>query len=88
VAPGEVRYAGWFRGYGKIVIVDHGDRWFTVSGHLDQLAVGPGDAVAEGEVIGTVGETGSLSGPALYFEIRRGGQAEDPVHWLRSGAGM
>lgn len=85
VAPGEVRYAGWFRGYGKIVIIDHGDRWFTVSGHLDDVSVEVGDPVSDGEVIGSVGETGSLTGPKLYFEIRRGSQAQDPADWLEAG---
>jgi septal ring factor EnvC (AmiA/AmiB activator) len=83
VAEGEVRFAGWFRGYGKLVILDHGDDWFTVSGHLDELAVEVGARVAEGDPIGTVGETGSLHGPRLYFEVRRGGTPQDPLEWLR-----
>jgi septal ring factor EnvC (AmiA/AmiB activator) len=83
VTGGRVRFAGWFRGYGRLVILDHGDRYFTVSGHLEELAVGVGDTVAQRQQIGTVGETGSLSGPRLYFEIRRGGEALDPQQWLR-----
>jgi septal ring factor EnvC (AmiA/AmiB activator) len=77
-----VRFAGWFRGYGRMVIVDHGDRFFTVSGHLDTVRVEAGAAVAPGEPIGTVGDTGSLSGPRLYFEIREGSEAVDPLAWL------
>lgn len=84
VAAGEVRFAGWFRGYGRIVILDHGDGYFTVSGHLDRVDVAVGDALDEGEVLGTVGETGSLSGPRLYFEIRRGAEPLDPALWLLS----
>jgi septal ring factor EnvC (AmiA/AmiB activator) len=87
VADGVVRFAGWFRGYGKIVILDHGGAWYTVSGHLDQIDVTVGDAVARGTAIGRAGDTGSLAGPQLYFEIRRGGQAVDPADWLRGGAG-
>lgn len=83
VAAGEVRFAGWFRGYGRIVILDHGDGYFTVSGHLDRLDVAVGDALDEGDVLGTVGETGSLSGPRLYFEIRRGAEPLDPARWLQ-----
>lgn len=83
VADGEVRFAGWFRGYGRLVILDHGERYFTVCGHLDEIRVDVGDAVAAGSVIGTVGDTGSLSGPRLYFEIRNGGQPLDPHDWLR-----
>ncbi len=84
IAPGLVRFAGWFRGYGRLVILDHGDRFFTVSGHLGELAVDVGDAVKAGEAIGTVGDTGSLSGARLYFEIRQGSQPLDPGDWLAS----
>lgn len=82
VAAGRVRYAGWFRGYGRIVILDHGGGYYTVSGHLAEILVGVGDGVASGVRIGSVGETGSLSGPSLYFEIRRGAEALDPREWL------
>ncbi len=84
VAPGEVRFAGWFRGYGRIVILDHGDGYFTVSGHLDAVEVAVGDMLGEGEDLGTVGETGSLSGPQLYFEIRQGAEPLDPAEWLET----
>ena len=83
VADGAVRYAGWFRGYGKIVILDHGEGYFTVSGHLAETAVALGQQLAAGDPLGTVGETGSLAGPRLYFEIRRGGEPLDPAEWLR-----
>ena len=86
VAPGAVRFAGWFRGYGELVIVDHGDEYFTVSGHLDQIFVQVGDAVSEGDTLGSGGETGSLTGPSLYFELRHGSQPEDPVSWFAPGS--
>jgi septal ring factor EnvC (AmiA/AmiB activator) len=82
VAAGEVRFADWFRGYGRMVILDHGGGFFTVTGHLDALDVGLGQRVARGDRIGTAGETGSLSGPRLYFEIRQGADAVDPAEWL------
>jgi septal ring factor EnvC (AmiA/AmiB activator) len=82
VAAGEVRFAGWFRGYGKIVILDHSEQYFTISGHLESIEVEVGDEVASGEMLGSVGETGSLSGPRLYFEIREGSEALDPVSWF------
>ena len=82
VAAGRVRYAGRFRGYGNVVILDHGSDHFTVSAHLDRIDVRLGDAVAAGTPIGAVGETGSLEGPQLYFEIRKGGEALDPAEWL------
>ena len=85
VAPGTVRLAGWFRGYGKLVILDHGDGYFTVSGHLADIDVEVGDRVSEGEVMGTVGDTGSLEGQGLYFEVRRGRGPLKPAEWLAKG---
>ena len=82
VAPGVVRFEGWFRGYGKMVVVDHGGEYFTVSGHLSEIEVKLGQQVRSGEALGAVGETGSLVGPSLYFEIRRGGEPLDPSDWL------
>jgi septal ring factor EnvC (AmiA/AmiB activator) len=88
VAAGEVRFAGWFRGYGRMVILDHGEGYFTVSAHLDEIRVALGDPVAADQSIGTVGDTGSLSGPLLYFEIRRGSEPLDPARWLTGGTGL
>lgn len=82
VARGVVRFAGWFRGYGRIVIVDHGDGFHSISGHLDEIHVTVGVVVDEGASLGTVGETGSLGGPSLYFELRENGQPLDPEPWL------
>lgn len=87
VARGVVRFAGWFRGYGRIVIVDHGEGFHTISGHLDEIEVEVGEKVRESEVLGTVGETGSLGGPSLYFEVRRNGDPVDPEDWLESRRG-
>jgi len=84
VAAGRVRYAGWFRGFGRLVIVAHGDSYFTVSGHLSEMVVAVGDRVAAGDTIGAVGDSGSLTGPQLYFEIRLGGDPLDPAEWLRA----
>jgi septal ring factor EnvC (AmiA/AmiB activator) len=83
VARGDVRFAGWFRGYGRLVILDHGERHYSVMGHLADVSVAVGERVTSGAVIGSVGDTGSLSGPRLYFEIRVGADAEDPADWLR-----
>jgi septal ring factor EnvC (AmiA/AmiB activator) len=82
VAAGRVRYAGRFRGYGNVVILDHGSDHFTVSAHLERIDVALGDPVAAGTPIGAVGDTGSLEGAQLYFEIRRGADALDPAEWL------
>lgn len=85
VAKGQVRFAGWFRGYGKIVIVDHGGGYFTVSGHLADIYVEVGDVVDAGDTLGSVGDTGSLGGPGLYFEVRSGRESLDPAQWLATG---
>jgi septal ring factor EnvC (AmiA/AmiB activator) len=82
VLPGKVLYADWFKGFGNIVIIDHGDHTFTVSGYCSELLKKSGDAVSQGEVIALVGSSGSLKGPCLYFEIRRYGKPQDPVEWL------
>ena len=85
VATGRVRYAGRFRGYGNTVIMDHGDDYFTVFAHLARIGVAVGDVVAPRQVLGTVGDSGSLSGPHLYFEVRRGAEPLDPRRWLDGG---
>ena len=82
VAAGQVRYAGWFRGYGQMVILDHGRGDLTVCAHLDELSVEKGEVVRSGQEIGTVGQTGSLSEPGLYFELRDDGKPVDPRPWL------
>jgi cell division protein FtsX/septal ring factor EnvC (AmiA/AmiB activator) len=82
VADGRAMFAGWFRGYGRLVILDHGSGHATVSAYLDELTVEAGDAVPGGQVIGTVAETGPIGGPGLYFEIRMGGKPVDPRGWL------
>jgi len=81
-AAGEVLFAGWLRGYGQIVILDHGGDLSTVYGHLSQIRVEEGKVVKGGEVIGNVGNTGVASGPHLHFEVRVNGEAKNPVSYL------
>lgn len=83
VYQGRVAFADWFQNYGLVVIVNHGDDFFTIYGHLDAVAVRTGEWVDGGAEVGTVGETGSLIGPSLYFEIREGPDAVNPTQWLR-----
>jgi septal ring factor EnvC (AmiA/AmiB activator) len=82
VGPGKVVHAGPFRGYGNLVIVDHGEGYHSLYAHLGTLKKAVGDDVDSGEVLGTVGDTGSLKGPYLYFEIREAGKPVDPREWL------
>jgi septal ring factor EnvC (AmiA/AmiB activator) len=83
VFQGRVVFADWFQNYGLVVIVNHGNDFFTIYGHLDAVSVRTGEWVDEGTEVGTVGETGSLIGPSLYFEIREGSEAVNPAQWLR-----
>jgi len=82
VAPGRVVHSGWFKGYGNIVIVDHGDGFHTLVAHLASMQTAMGEEVEAGSVLGTVGDSGSLKGPYLYFEIREKGRPVDPRPWL------
>jgi len=79
---GEVIYSDWFKGYGNIVIIDHGAQYYTLSAQLDQIMKKVGDPVLGGETVGTVGDTATYGGPGLYFEIRHQGTPLDPVPWF------
>jgi septal ring factor EnvC (AmiA/AmiB activator) len=83
VYAGHVLYTGWFRGYGNLIIVDHGNEYYTLYAHVADIKVAEGDDVKQGQVIATVGDTGSLQGPRLYFEVRYQGKPQDPAQWLR-----
>jgi murein DD-endopeptidase MepM/ murein hydrolase activator NlpD len=82
MAPGRVAFAGTMRGYGTVIIIDHGRGVRTVYAHLSELRVVTGQAVAGRPVIGLSGATGRVTGPHLHFEIQRRGSAEDPVPLL------
>jgi septal ring factor EnvC (AmiA/AmiB activator) len=82
VNDGQVAYADWYKGYGKLVILEHGNGLYTLYGNLSRLDLKKGDRVIRGQVIGLAGDTGSLKGSKLYFEIRQNGEAQDPLAWL------
>jgi septal ring factor EnvC (AmiA/AmiB activator) len=83
VSGGTVRFADWFKGYGKLVILDHGGGYYSLYAQASELSVSEGQTVAAGQILGTVGDTGSLVGSSLYFEIRKNGVPQDPLHWLK-----
>jgi septal ring factor EnvC (AmiA/AmiB activator) len=83
VEKGRVAFADRLTGYGRMVIVDHGERFFTVYAHLSEIFKKTGDEIGQGEVIGLVGDSDSLAGAKLYFEMRRDGRSIDPMPWLR-----
>lgn len=85
VEAGSVALAGPFEGYGPTVILSHGGGYYTLYLYLQRLSVAVGDQVASGQTLGTVGGETSSEGPHLEFQIRTpGGQAVDPMTWLRS----
>ena len=81
-----VAWSGWLGGYGNLVVLDQGDGYHTIYAHLAEVLRPVGARVFPGEVVGTVGDTGSLKGAYLYFEVRRRGLAVDPMPWV--GAAM
>lgn len=83
VSAGRVAYADWLKGYGLLLILDHGNGWMTLYAFNDTLLKNVGDSVRAGEAISTVGSSGGQGRPALYFELRRNGQPQDPRSWLK-----
>jgi septal ring factor EnvC (AmiA/AmiB activator) len=83
VADGQVTAISWQRGRGNIVIVNHSGGYYTVYTHLQDILVAPDEVVRAGQVLGTVGETGSLQGPMLHFEIWKANKSLNPESWLR-----
>ncbi len=83
VAPGRVEFSDWWQSYGKMIIISHSNGYYSLYSHLSRVLISVGKDVKEGDVIGEVGDTGSLSGPCLHFEIRKGREAVDPITYLR-----
>jgi septal ring factor EnvC (AmiA/AmiB activator) len=84
VSAGTVTKITWLRGYGNTIIVDHRDGYYTVYAHLGQIQVKEGQTVRRGERIADVGQSGSISGPRLHFEIWAKREKQDPLLWLSS----
>lgn len=81
VARGQVEYVNWLDGYGRTVLLNHGG-FYTLYAHLSEALVAEGQAVDPGQVLGRVGDSGSLDGVKLHFEIRVRAEAVDPRQWL------
>lgn len=81
-AAGTVVHAGWLGGYGNLVVIDHGGGLATAYAHQSSFAVGAGQAVGQGQVLGYVGCTGHCFGPHLHFEVRVYGSPVDPLTYL------
>lgn len=80
---GEVAYADWFRGYGKLLIVHHGSKDYTVLSHMSRLTKGEKERVEPGEIVGYAGDTGSMEGCMVHFEVWHEGKPRNPMEWIR-----
>jgi len=82
VAGGNVVYADWFKGYGLLLIINHGNGYHSLYGHLSEIYFKSGDIIEKGAAVGKIGISGVLNIPSLYFEIRYKGKPVDPMQWL------
>ena len=83
IAPGQVVYADWMRGFGNLLIVDHGESFLSIYGNNESLLKQTGDAVTLGEPLATVGQSGGNEETGLYFELRHLGRPFDPLGWVK-----
>jgi septal ring factor EnvC (AmiA/AmiB activator) len=84
IFPGRVDFSGRLKGYGEVVIINHGSRFFTISAHISTRKKKEGDVVEKGEVIGFLKHGGPSKEASLYFEIRKAGESLDPLKWLKA----
>jgi septal ring factor EnvC (AmiA/AmiB activator) len=82
VAPGRVVFADWLRGFGNLLIIDHGESYLTIYGNNESVLKQVGDIVRTGDAVATVGASGGNMESGLYFEIRHEGKAFDPMRWV------
>lgn len=83
VGSGKVAFADWLRGFGNLLIIDHGQGYLSLYSNNESLYKQPGDPVKAGDVVATVGSTGGQDEPGLYFELRHQGKPFDPLAWVR-----
>ena len=83
IAPGQVVYSDWMRGFGNLLIVDHGEAYLSIYANNESVLKQVGDLVATGETIATTGASGGNEETGLYFELRHLGKAFDPLRWVR-----
>lgn len=83
IAAGTAEYVDWLSGYGRCVIVNHGGGFYTLYAHCSRVLVSKGQKITSGQTIAEVGDTDSMKGPCLHFEIRRGQEAMNPEEWLQ-----
>ncbi len=86
VFKGKVMFSQWLKGYGNLLVIDHGSSYYTLYAHVEDVFKQKGETVKSGEIIATAGDTGSIKGTYLHFEIRHHGKALNPMKWLKKGA--
>ncbi len=86
VFKGNIMFAQWLKGYGNLLIINHGDNYYTLYAHVEEIFKQKGERVETGEVIATAGDTGSIKGLCLHFEVRHHGKPVNPMKWLKKGA--
>lgn len=82
MAPGRVVFADWMRGFGNLLILDHGEGYLTIYGNNEAVLRQVGDTVRSGDAVATTGASGGSSESGLYFEDRHEGRPFDPLKWL------
>ena len=82
IAAGRIVFAGYRRGYGNMVILDHGGDYYSITARMDKLKSLPGNRVKAGDVIGVAGDIATLFDKGIYFEIRHDSEPEDPLSWI------
>ena len=85
VYSGRILFSEWYKGYGNLMIIDHGDHYYSVYAHLEDRLKSKGEKVETGATIGTAGDTGPVTGAGLYFEVRHRGKPMDPLEWIKTG---
>jgi len=85
VSHGRVAFADWLRGFGYLIIIDHGNSYLSLYGHNESLFKSAGEWVESGDIIGSIGSSGGQQKPGLYFEIRKKGKPQNPTRWCKAG---
>jgi septal ring factor EnvC (AmiA/AmiB activator) len=85
VSHGRVAFADWLRGFGYLIIIDHGNSYLSLYGHNESLFKSAGEWVESGDIIGSIGSSGGQQKPGLYFEIRKKGKPQNPTRWCKTG---
>lgn len=83
ISGGRVVYADWFKGYGQLLIINHGDGYHSLYAHLSEIFHKVGDIIKEYQPVGKIGGSGIFNVPSLYFELRYKGKPLNPIHWLK-----